>query len=388
MRSFAGSINDSDKVPTVQELTDAHLLITGQTGSGKTTTTLALLSQLQRLATTAIVLDPTGEYAKLPNAVVYRLGENAYLDAGQFDAPTLLHITGVPQLFCQLAKQAMNSLRIMQNLHGTAQVFKKINYPIDKYQQQINQLESWTASYPVDLLPAQLIEELVVPYADQRANYQVLGQEYNYRRIQEAWPSLTQLREQISLPAFQALFGTGKSATDPLVELNYVIQMFLNQPVDHQTLVIDLSALRQHETVQQAVISLLLKQLLTERLRHTHQLPVKIVIDEAHRYLPTEDQLTANGIFQIAREGRKANLSLILTTQSPLDLPSRLRSQFTNLIIHHLAAPQEWAAFPWAHTTVDNLGVGTVMMKAGLAAPLTTRINLPEWWKRSSHGIY
>ncbi|WP_295728099.1 ATP-binding protein [uncultured Limosilactobacillus sp.] len=388
MKSFAWTTNSSTVVPTVHELTNGHLLITGQTGSGKTTTTLSLLSQLQRATSTAIVFDPTGEYTQLPNVVVYRLGGNAYLDAGQFSAPALLNITGLPQSFCQLAKQAMNSLRIMQNLHGTAQVFKKINYPIDKYQQQINQLERWTASYPVDLLPAQMIEELVVPYADQRANYQVLGQEYHRQRIQEDWPWLTRLREQISLPAFQALFGTGHSASGPLVELNYVIQMFLSQPVDHQTLVIDLSVLKQFEAVQQIVISQLLKQILVYRLRNDHHLPVKIVIDEAHRYLPAEDQLADNGIFQIAREGRKANLALILTTQSPLDLSSRLRSQFSNLIVHHLAAPQEWAAFPWAHVAEDQLAVGSAIIKASLEDPITAQINLPELWKRRSHGIY
>lgn len=56
----------------IDRLTNAmfscHLLIVGQTGSGKTTSTLSLLSQLQQLDQTAIILDPTGEYAKLPNA--------------------------------------------------------------------------------------------------------------------------------------------------------------------------------------------------------------------------------------------------------------------------------------------------------------------------------
>ena len=191
------------------------------------------------------------------------------------------------------------------------------------------------------------------------------------------------LRTQIAQPVFQSLFGTGQQ-DGALTELNYVLRMFLTQPADHQTLVIDLSPLKRHEELQCTVISILLKHLLNERLRATtDQLPVKIVIDEAHRYLPTSGNLKNNGIFQIAREGRKLNLALIVTTQSPLDLPSELRSQFANLIVHHLAAPQEWAAFPWARENNDHLTTGMAVLKYELNDAVTTRINLPEWWERS-----
>ena len=78
----------------IDRLTNAmfscHLLIVGQTGSGKTTSTLSLLSQLQQLDQTAIILDPTGEYAKLPNAITYRLGDNCYLEAGWLTFDQLL----------------------------------------------------------------------------------------------------------------------------------------------------------------------------------------------------------------------------------------------------------------------------------------------------------
>lgn len=70
--------NQQTGQPVRRPLTDQHLLVVGQTGSGKTTPTLALLNQLQQTDQTAIVLDPTGEYAQLPNAVTYRLGANAY----------------------------------------------------------------------------------------------------------------------------------------------------------------------------------------------------------------------------------------------------------------------------------------------------------------------
>ena len=84
-------------VKDIHSLVAHHLLVVGQTGSGKTTSTLSLLDQLQRTNYTTIIFDPTGEYSKLPNSVTYKLGENAYLEAGQLSAHQLreaLQISG------------------------------------------------------------------------------------------------------------------------------------------------------------------------------------------------------------------------------------------------------------------------------------------------------
>lgn len=382
MNSFAHTIHDNGPVPTVTDLTSNHLLITGQTGSGKTTTTLALLSQLQQSNATTIVLDPTGEYVKLPNTTIYRLGENAYLDVGQFSSQQLLQLAGISQQLAPIVNQAMDALRIMQNLHGQAQLFRKINYPIRDYQRDLSQLQSWANSYPVQLLARQLVEEMVVPYSDQRANYQLLGQQYDYQQINRNWSTITQLRERLISAEFQALFGTRLKKGQSLTELNFVLQMFLNEHSSHKTLVIDLSLLKRYEDCQRIVISLLLKQLLNYRLQNPSKIPVKIVIDEAHRYLPSDERLTMNGIFQVAREGRKCGLGLMLTTQSPLDLPTRLRSQFGNLIVHHLADDHEAEALAMRGINTAQLGVGEAYVKQGLQQPVAVKVALPNWWKK------
>lgn len=89
-------VNQQTGQPVRRPLIARHLLVVGQTGSGKTTTTLALLNELQQTDQTAIILDPTGEYAQLPNAVTYRLGANAYLEAGRLDAGELQEVLGLP----------------------------------------------------------------------------------------------------------------------------------------------------------------------------------------------------------------------------------------------------------------------------------------------------
>ena len=107
---------------TIKRLTTAlfghHLLIVGQTGSGKTTTTLSLLGQLQQLNQTAIILDPTGEYTKLPNAITYRLGDNCYLEAGKLTVDQLLTTLQlhVDSALRTKLRQAVTDLQIQHNI--------------------------------------------------------------------------------------------------------------------------------------------------------------------------------------------------------------------------------------------------------------------------------
>ena len=380
MKALGLDLDDNRSSFTVKQLTKHHLLITGQT---KTTTALSLLSKLQNCNMTTIVLDPTGEYAQLPNATVYRLGENAYLDAGQLSGKQLALLTETPLTLAPLIDRAIHSLRIMQNIMGRQQVMKKIGLPINDYQNQLTQLETWAQSYPIQLLPQQLIEEMIIPYDDQQANYLLLGQQYDRQNINSHWSALSNFREKLLTPAFRTLFGIQTTAKQSLTELNFVLKIFLNQSSEHKTLVIDLSLLKRYENSQRLVISILLKQILNYRLHHYQTLPAKIVIDEAHRYLPSEEQLFQNGIFQMAREGRKFNLSLILTTQSPLDLLSRLRSQFANLIIHQLVDQEETAALGVAnYHEVTQLKVGKAFIKVDNHPLQKVYIDLPEWFRK------
>ena len=366
-------VNQQTGQPVRRPLTARHLLVVGQTGSGKTTTTLALLNELQQTDQTAIILDPTGEYAQLPNAVTYRLGANAYLEAGRLDAGELQEVLGLalpPRLDHQLSR-AINALRIQRNLLQQAGPLKKINRPLAQYQTLLNQLSPWARDYDVTLLPQQLVEEAAIPFADDRADYSLCGQVYDREQINRDWGLLTELRNRLA-------GGVAKT------ELGFVLKMFLRHRSSHRTLVIDLSLLRRYERQQGALISYLLKQVLTDRLEQCDQSQraVKIVIDEAHRYLPTtEQELSRNGIFQLLREGRKVNLQLILTTQSPLDLPDRLCSQFAQAFVHRLSSQSELAALPVATelTTTGTLAVGEALLLAVGEPSQVVRVQKPAW---------
>ena len=341
--AFASLTAQTNSEIKVQPLVNRHLLVVGQTGSGKTTSVLALLSELQKENQTVIVLDPTGEYAKLPNTVTYRLGENAYLASDQLGVDELMAVMNLgwgPKLRTKLA-QAILDLRIARHLRKKDGIFKRQAELINDYQRDLQRLASWMKDYQFTKLSEQLIQEFVVPYADQRADFTYLGQELAQGQLQQNWDEIITLATRIAQPEFRKLFDYDPHPGTFKVELNYLFKQFTSQASEHRTLVIDLSLLREYPHSQEVLISTLLKRILTLRLASDAKFPVRLVIDEAHRYLPKEADLATNGIFQIAREGRKAHLTLILTTQSPLDLAPRLRSQFANCLLHRLTDPEE-----------------------------------------------
>lgn len=374
-----------------REIVKKHLLIVGQTGSGKTTSTLALINQLQQVNYTNIVLDPTGEYRQLPHAVTYGLADNAYLDAGQLSAHQLcqaLQFRLTDSLLNHL-DSAINALRIQQNLRQNTRPYKKINVAIDHYQRELEQLGDWARSYAPQLLSRQLIEEMIIPRDDDKADYSLLGQQYDRQSINQSWPQLTTIRQHLVSRAFRALFGMTNQRGRSQTELLFALKMFLSQASVHRTLVIDLSALQHYQSSQRVVISLLFHHLLTTQLAVQQPRPVNIVLDEAHRYLPAEaGELADNGIFQVLREGRKANISVTLTTQSPLDLPARLRSQFSNYVLHRLAAPDELKALGELNdvsaSSVERLATGEAYLDID---GQSTKVHIiePSWLNSKQH---
>lgn len=158
------------------------------------------------------------------------------------------------------------------------------------------------------------------------------------------------------------------------------MKMFMTQRSNHKTPVLDLAALKWYGQGQTTVISVLLERLLAFRLAKPGQFAVKLVIDEAHRYLPSNGAaLARNGIFQVLREGRKLGLSMIMTTQSPLDLPAELRSQFPNVLVHRLTTPEEQTALGLG-SSQEQLATGQVLVYQDGQEVAEGQVNLPDWW--------
>lgn len=366
---------------SLEELGDHHLLIVGQTGSGKTTTTLAFLHNLLAAKRAAIVLDPTGEYRNLPHSQHYVVGQNCYLDAGRWEAQQLLTVLQLDHHDDQveLLKRAIQSLRIQLNLFHQQKVYCQKGKRVAELVTEIKRLGPWSRSYPLELLPDQLIEEMVIPFADQRADYRLVGQQYDRQLIQQQWQFIMSLRQLLASPSFERLFDFSTHPGTISYELGFVLKMYLSRQ-SAKTLVIDLSQLGASGAVQRLLISSIFNEMLTIRQQSkVAPFPVDIVLDEAHRYLPVGRQILAdNGIFRLLREGRKEGLSLTLTTQSTLDLPDRLRSQFANLLVHHLASTDELAFLDFQELPTTSLATGEVFLIEGGKTASHWRVQAPS----------
>lgn len=96
------------------------------------------------------------------------------------------------------------------------------------------------------------------------------------------------------------------------------------------------------------VISAVAARLIFERLRASadrNGLPVNLVLEEAHRYIPEVDgdqSLDATKVFErIAKEGRKYGLFIALASQRPSELSRTVLSQCSNFVVHRIQNPED-----------------------------------------------
>jgi DNA helicase HerA-like ATPase len=74
-------------------------------------------------------------------------------------------------------------------------------------------------------------------------------------------------------------------------------------------------------------------------------LPVLLVCEEAHRYVPADDRKgffpTRQALSRIAKEGRKYGISLALLTQRPSELDTTILSQCSTILAMRLATESD-----------------------------------------------
>jgi DNA helicase HerA-like ATPase len=106
--------------------------------------------------------------------------------------------------------------------------------------------------------------------------------------------------------------------------------------------ILDLSGLYQAQA--DLAIASYLEALLEDRKRREPRFPAPVVcaLEEAHTFLPADGRTRTKGVAaQVAREGRKFGLSLILISQRPSRLDQDALSQMGSLAIMNLSQPRD-----------------------------------------------
>ena len=276
-----------------------HTFLCGQSGSGKT---YALGAMLERLILNTelrvVVLDPNADFVGLgearadaPAAVADRLSAAVrVLGAGTTDyEPLRLR-------FSTMSRQSQAALLELDPMRDR-----------EEYNLLIHRMDEMASP---DL--QQVIRELLVGAPDERA----LGQRIENLGLDrwEVWAG--------ELPSAAEIVSSGSRAT-----------------------VLDLSGFEDpHEPM--AVSLDLVERLWAER---TSRVPTLIVIDEAHNLCPADasgalPQALVDRLVQIAAEGRKYGLWLVLSTQRPDKIHQQVVSQCDNLVLMRMNSPGDVAA--------------------------------------------
>jgi uncharacterized protein len=118
----------------------------------------------------------------------------------------------------------------------------------------------------------------------------------------------------------------------------------------HQITILDLSELASEvlENVTALIGRLVLDFM--QRIPERASLPVVLVLEEAHRYIPEratlDRQLRAREVFEkIAKEGRKFGLSLLVASQRPSELSRTVLAQCNSFIVHRIQNPDDQQYF-------------------------------------------
>ena len=361
---FFDRVNQQYEPVRLDSLLAQHLLITGVTGSGKSTTALAIMMGMKTFHQNLIILDPTGEYQSIPDSRRVVLGRDSFLDINHLNANEIgkmLNITH-PQLLSKLPL-AIESLQISRNVLNSTAVYKKINRTRDSHQFNLKRLSIANKDFDLNLIADQLVEEFVIPRNDDKADFTLLGQQYDQDMIQRVWSDLETLR--LTLRVMKVTELPEDSSDNHVVhyDVGYLINLFVTHRASEQSLIIDLSEYANDIHFSQTLIDILTREVMLNRQRFPQQFPVVIFIDEAHRYLP-KVIAADNGIFSILREGRKVGVDLMMSTQSPLDLSAKLIGQFGSLICHRLGSPEEIDALPPA---IQNSRLALMALPVGEA---------------------
>ena len=289
-----------------------HVAVIAQTGAGKSYTVGVILEELMRLGATAVVIDPHADYVFLSRDRDMRRHEHSDRvvvfrnpsSSGRYDPRQLDNVVELTVRFSELSPEAI--AEIAEIPEGWVNIRKAIRAAVEKLRER--------SDYGLE----DLLEEL-----KKRSNQK--GRESQH--AERAYNHLLKLRR------FKVFGG----ATTP-------VDGVILRP--GQVSILDLSGL--NDASQDYIVSWVLEEVF--RLRSTGQFewPVFVVIEEAHRFVPTKDQerktMSSSIIRTIAAEGRKFGVFLILVTQRPSRIDADALSQCNSQIILRITNPYDQRA--------------------------------------------
>ncbi len=367
-----GVIKQDATIPaavSVNELFARHCAVLGTTGSGKScAATLMLNSVLNRFPHAhVVILDPHNEYANC-------FGERAVVfDAASLTMPFwMLTFDELVEILYPGRRDCEEEIEILAELIPTA---RKMNLSGALAGQRVlSDRRGDPNAVTVDTPTPYRVSELLTLLDKALGGLDGNRSHAPFKRLR------TRLQQISTDGRYSFMFGS-LTVQDTMSE--FLGQLFRIPVNDAPVSVIELGGLPAE--VAQVVVSVIARMAFEFGIWSHGAAPISIVLEDAHRFAPSDrDQgfaPTRKALARIAKEGRKAGVSLWVNSQRPTELDSTILSQCNTIFAMRLTnqADQEAlkAAMPDAATSLlsclPSLGLGEAVA-FGEAMALPTRI--------------
>ena len=358
----------------VDAMLGKHFALLGSTGTGKSTAAALVLHRICEMAPQGhvVMIDPHGEYG-----AAFK-GNGAVYDVGNLQMPYWLMNF---EEHCEVFLTTKGSERqidadILAKCLLAARAKGRIGQEITKL----------TVDAPVPYLLSDLtnLVQLEMGKMDRA------GDTAPYLRLK------TKIDEIRVDPRYGFMFS-GMLVADTMAD--FIARVF-RLPGDGKPIsIIDVSGVPSEIT--SVVVSVLSRMVFDFAIwsRHEPKRPILLVCEEAHRYIPSDDQADTSSVGRIlgriAKEGRKYGVSLGLITQRPSDLAEGVLSQCGTIISMRLNNDRDQAfvraAMPeGARGFLDSIPAlrnrECIICGEGVAVPIRVSFDTLDEAKRPASG--
>lgn len=376
-----------------------HLAILAMTGAGKSWTARRVIEQLAKKEYPIVIFDPHGDYTGLSD--VPALQERVHRYYAQFpifeeDGETVARI--VSNLGYELTPNMLNRFTdVFQAaksfyIDNTEEMSQRVNW----LAQRINKPELTRYGVQPNLwLIAQIAE------AGEATLRDVDGEDDTQQLQDWGWNGFTSY-SKTDIRTLEAIKKRTNAAAAALRRMEQTNQKVARSgaeplPTDRKELVkygqISVVSLAGYtEEFQATIYSIIADNIFEARVRDDLKLPVLLLLEEAHNFAPGKantpaQQRAINVTRQIAQEGRKFGVGLILISQRPSRLDETTLAMCNSYIIMRMVNPADQS---FVRKVIESLGeeeakmlpdldVGEAILSGQLTSfPILVKIKEPE----------
>lgn len=364
---------------TPDKLFARHCAVLGATGGGKSYSISRLMQEVQLNGGKALLLDPTGEYADL-DCDTYYVGEHERANAENSvifphwklpESDIFAFLRPSAQTQSPKLSSAILSQRIVRRYYGNYGNIKvnenniliKSNQKKEPVNHALNFIEKDPKSrrWCFKHLAEQIVQECVWPTGKKAGPHP-----------QEIDDSIWGLASDGDIGYCMSLISRVKSYSenqhlkwliDPPSgkDIPTLLDEFSLSRSSKRILRLDLSAVPFEANGREILVNAIGRKLmdLARSGSINHNNPLLVFIDEAHQFLnktigDEASSINLDSFGNIAKEGRKYGLNVVIATQRPRDIPEDVLSQIGSLIVHRLTNYHDQEVVKRAVGTMDQ----------------------------------